>query len=95
MNKLNDLCDMIDSLDIPESQKFNLRMAAHSVESAGILHGYNDGFKAGIKEGRELEAMKHLPHNQPEFINRVTTPERWESIRPNVVLEDHINETIS
>lgn len=86
---------MIDSLAIPESQKYNLRMAAHSVENAGIKEGYKIGFTAGVKEGRELEAMKHLPHNQPEFINRVITPERWERIRPNVVLEDHINETLN
>lgn len=81
MNKLNDLCEMIDNLDIPESQKFNMRMAAASVENAGMIQGYKIGFTAGIKEGRELEAMKHLPHNQPEFINRVITPERWSSLK--------------
>ena len=68
MNKLNDLCDMIDSLDIPESTKFKMRMAAAAVENAGITHGYNIGFTAGVKEGKELEAMKHLPHNQEGYI---------------------------
>ena len=74
MSKLFELYEMIEALEIPESQKFNLRMAAHSVESAGILHGYNNGFKAGVKEGRELEAMKHLPHNKP--INNETVANR-------------------
>lgn len=75
VTKLLKLCDMIDSLDIPESQKFNMRMAAASVENAGILQGYKIGFTAGIKEGRELEAMKYLPHN---IDNQSVS---WESIK--------------
>ena len=67
MNKLFELCDMIDALDIPESQKFNMRMAVASVENAGITQGYKIGFRAGVKEGKELEAMKHLPHNQAGY----------------------------
>ena len=89
MNKLNELCDMIDALDLPESKKYNMRLLASQVDT----NGFSRGFKAGIKEGRELEAMEYLPHNQPEFRSKILT-ERWESIRPNIVLEDHINETI-
>lgn len=77
MEKLFELYDIIDALDLPESKKYNMRLLASQIET----RGFSRGFTAGIKEGRELEAMKDLPHNQPEFRNRLITPERWSSIK--------------
>lgn len=77
MSKLFELYDIIDALDLPESKKYNMRLLASQIET----RGFSRGFTAGIKEGRELEAMKDLPHNQPEFRNRLITPERWPSIK--------------
>lgn len=63
MSKLNELCDMIDALDLPESKKYHMRLLVSQIET----RGFSRGFTAGIKEGRELEAMKHLPHNQEGY----------------------------
>ena len=70
MSKLCELYDIIDALDLPESKKYNMRLLASQIETGG----FSRGFTAGIKEGRELEAMKHLPHNKP--INNETVANR-------------------
>jgi len=70
MSKLFELYDIIDALDLPESKKYNMRLLASQIETGG----FSRGFTAGIKEGRELEAMKHLPHNKP--INNETVANR-------------------
>ena len=70
MSKLFELYDIIDALDLPESKKYNMRLLASQIETGG----FSRGFMAGIKEGRELEAMKHLPHNKP--INNETVANR-------------------
>ena len=83
--KLTDLWAMIDEManewsddsNLAKLQRYRMKRMAEDVFNAG----FSKGFTAGVKEGKELEALKHLPHNQPDFINNVIKPVRWESVK--------------